>query len=72
MVNGGLLCHGDKLSDFSSYGANSHQEMRRVFEELRGKYIAIGLDPPFHENDNENMQSGIVPHQDGSVRAGAY
>jgi hypothetical protein len=68
-----LLCrHGDKPSDFSSDGANSHQEMCRIFEEFHGEYIAIGLDPPFHENDNENMQSGIVPHQDGSVLAGAY
>jgi len=68
-----LLCrHSDKLSDFSDDGADSHQEMRRAFEEFQGKHIAIGLDSPFHEPDNENMQSGIVPQKDGSVRAAAY
>lgn len=68
-----LLCrYGEKPHDFWSRGENSHDEMRRVFEEFCGKYIALGLVPPFHESDNENMQSGIVPHRDGSLRAGPY
>jgi hypothetical protein len=53
-------------------GENSHEALKEILEEYQGKYVAIGLDPPFHEADNPNMQSGLIPMPDGTIKAGAY
>jgi hypothetical protein len=68
-----LLCRsGDRPGDFSSEGDNSHEALRSAFKEFSGKYIAVGIDPPFHEADNSSMQSGFIPMPDGTIKTGAY
>jgi hypothetical protein len=68
-----LLCReGDQLDDFSYDADNSHQAMRSTIEEFSGKHIALGLEPPYGQEDNPDMQSGLIPMPDGTIRAGAY
>jgi len=68
-----LLCRdGEKPSDFSSAGDNSHQALKTAIAEHQGRYVAIGLDPPFHEPDGAEMQSGLIPLPDGSLQTGPY
>lgn len=55
------------------WDGRSHQELTRLFNELRDTYIAAGEDPPWHTADSSNIQSGLIPLADGSVqRATAY
>jgi hypothetical protein len=54
------------------WGDKSHETLKETFEEYRGKFVAIGLEPPYHEEDNPNMQSGLIPMPDGTIKAGVY
>jgi hypothetical protein len=66
-----LLCPDpDNPRNFNSEGDDSHRRLREAFEEFRGRYIAVGLDPAWNENDNADMQSALVPLPDGRVESG--
>lgn len=68
-----LLCReGDNPGDYSSAGDDTHAALREAFQEYQGKYITLGLDPPWNEADNATMQSGLIPMPDGRVVGGAY
>ena len=68
-----LIClERDRWGHFTPEGNDSHQALKSVFEEYKGKRVAVGLDPPYHRRDNPGMQSGVIPMPDGSVLGGAY
>jgi hypothetical protein len=68
-----LVCRtGDKPGDYLSEGDNSQQALITAFKDFEGKYIAVGIDPPWEKADNPDMQSGRIPLPDGTVVGGAF
>jgi hypothetical protein len=67
-----LYLGGEKPGDSSSAGDNSHQALKTAIAEHQGRCVAIGPDPPFHEADSAEMQSGLIPLPDGSLQTGPY
>lgn len=68
-----LLCmEGNSPREFLTAGDNSHLALKDVFEELKGKHIAVGIDPPWHLADSPHMQSGRIPLPDGTIAGGAF
>ena len=53
-------------------GGESHVELESEFQEFMGKFVVVGRVPQFWEDDNEDMQSALVPCADGSVKRGIY
>jgi hypothetical protein len=51
---------------------DTHAELTEALHDLRGEYAAIGLYPPWHMPDNENMISALVPLPDGTLKRGVY
>jgi hypothetical protein len=49
----------------------SREELRTELEERRGVEVAVGLYPPWLD-DNADVISAVVPHQDGALRIGIY
>lgn len=66
-----LLCL-DANCRYNTEGDQTHKALRQTFDELGEVVVAVGLDPPYHEDDNPKMQSALVPLPDGSIKAGAY
>ena len=53
-------------------GGTERRELVESFEKHKGLSIAVGKTPTFWEDDDENMQSALVPLQDGSLVRGVY
>jgi len=49
----------------------SHDGLQQVLEGLRGRLVAVGEYPPWQKCSPEII-SAYVPHEDGSVKVGAY
>lgn len=47
-------------------------EFEEVFEKFRNEYVAIGRLPAWWENDYAEMQSGLTPLKDGTLKRGIY
>ncbi|HEX8598746.1 MAG TPA: hypothetical protein VF952_09570 [Chloroflexia bacterium] len=67
-----LASEDDQFSDYTSDAGRTHEELRAVFEEFKGMYIAVGFEPRYSNEDNPDMQSGIIPLPDGRLESGAY
>ena len=60
------------LQTLYASGGESHAELAATLKEFAGKYVAVGRYPRWYEDDNEDMQSGVVPSADGTVKRGVY
>jgi hypothetical protein len=57
---GGNFCAGE-----------THQELRQLLDEHRGKWVATGLYPPWL-HDTDDAIEAITPQEDGSILRGIY
>lgn len=53
-------------------GGTERRELIESFEEYKGVSVAVGKTPTFWDDDDEDMQSALVPLQDGSLVRGVY
>ena len=60
-----------KYSWHAHQAGEVHAELKSILEEMRGRSVAIGLYPPWLE-DNDNVISAIVPDETGQVTVGIY
>lgn len=60
-----------KASWFHHGAGTSLRELRDDLEESRGANVAVGLYPPWLE-DNDEVISAVAPHEDGRVAQGVY
>jgi hypothetical protein len=60
-----------RVTFFHHEAGETHTELREALEDSRGNPVAVGLYPPWLEDDPDVVAS-IVPDQDGEVRPGAY
>lgn len=60
-----------RASWFHHGEGESHAELREDLEESRGVAVAVGLYPPWIE-DNDDVISAVVPDEHGAVKSGTY
>ena len=56
---------------FHHEAGESHDELQKVLEGLRGRLVAVGAYPQWLK-DSPDVISAFVPHQDGTIKAGVY
>lgn len=56
---------------FRDRSGETHEELREDLEDSRGFPVAVGLYPPWLE-DNDEVISAVVPDEHGVVRVGIY
>jgi hypothetical protein len=56
---------------FPDAAGETHAELREALQEMRGQAVAVGMYPPWLE-DNDSVVSAVVPNPDGSVETGVY
>ena len=53
-------------------GGTEQRELVECFEKHKGLSMAVGKTPTFWEDDDEDMQSALVPMKGGSLVRGVY
>ncbi|MBN8590175.1 MAG: hypothetical protein J0M33_00365 [Anaerolineae bacterium] len=59
-------------TDLHVWGCDNHAELQETLQDLRGQPVSVGYYPPWHESDNDEMISAIVPFTDGTLKRGVY
>lgn len=54
------------------WGGAERKELIKTFNENKGLSLAVGKTPTWWEDDNEDMQSALVPMKDGALKRGIY
>lgn len=69
-----MVTRGVEPSDTDIYvwPCDTHADLLETLQDLPGEPVSVGFYAPWHDEDNENMISALVPMPDGTIKRGIY